>query len=53
MENKGGFLYCWQLVAVMDHGIDILSMAKLFQCIEFYTVQLKFNELIQKVQNKL
>lgn len=36
MKNKGGFLYCWQLVAVMEHGIDILSMAKQFQCIEFY-----------------
>lgn len=27
-ESKGRFLYNWQLVALMDHSIDILSMAK-------------------------
>lgn len=41
MENKGGFLYCWQLVALMDHGIAIHSMAKSFHCMEFYIATAK------------
>lgn len=41
MKNKGEFLYCWQLVALMDQGIAILSMAKQFHCIEFYMATAK------------
>lgn len=41
MKNKGGFLYCWWLLTLMDHGAVVLSMAKQFYCIEFYIATAK------------